>query len=360
MAISRSSSSSSLSSQASAGASNALPPELQGRERGDIVMFRGRKCQEWVIPKDQQPGLLHRGAKAIPAAVAFVAKPVVRAIAAAANKPISSADYDRNACIDTVRGNCKKVYTPVPQSRSDIVKKLGYDPGSQKSIVAYLKSHPELVLRWEGGHQYLLQPSNSSMIFIPDGDIEKAVSIKFYEAGDENADIKSPKELKRTAKAYMIAYESIKEQGGTMCHAIIINPTTKMIWGYDDRPDDGTDISDATTGRWFKIDDDVWKDIAALWDENKTESKDSLDGDKVDRKPKPASNPLSSLLGPRGKDDDDDSDEALRRDVEAQRASMRQANAAAAAAAAAAQVSGGGGPSGGDEKTPLRATASAR
>lgn len=330
MSISSSSSHQPVPTIANIPAVGAPRPAITASDDPNVITWRGHKVKQ-VVTKERASWIGKRGGLALLAPFILLGK-IPAAIAG------KSKEYNEAAGVNTLfNGGAKAYYIPVPGAEQALVQELGFDPKKQAEVVDYIKNNPQLTLRWESGHQYYIIPGQSRMIFLPGGDVEKARCIRFHEpSGDPVSDPDNAnyagrpvtgKELKKTALAYCKAYDALVEQGADLDHTIYINPFTKTLRGVADRLGDDEDETNETIGKWYNLDDNLWKDISDLWDENKTDSKDSLDGEKVDKKPVPPRLPFPNPVDPDAGVPDQDHERILK--AMAARASATQAAAAA-------------------------------
>jgi len=187
-------------------------------------------------------------------------------------------------------------------------RSLPYDPvdktsNTPTSLLSYANAHKGDIYKTKEGHHYILNKADSCFIFIPNGNYDPATT-KICEVVlwdlDSGESIADGKRLTAAARTYMAAYDKIitvqeemsEKDGKDHNYSVYaIDLKNKMVRGFksDMIIDAHTGIQkDEDMGFWrgthIKIEskgDDIWKDLSSFFDDNRTEGKQSLEGEKV-------------------------------------------------------------------------------
>lgn len=179
----------------------------------------------------------------------------------------------------TGNGGTKTVYSNAHMGNRN------YDPRNRNDLCDYVDQHCNQLHRTDEGHQYILNPTNSSFIFIPNGDRSKICEIALWDK-DTGKPFTDSTTLNRCARVYMIAHETITKQNTTLgkpeghFNTVIIDFSTGSVRGYNNlKPDEDISYLNGTT---FDIDEKLWKEMRNFFDDSKTDGKKSLKGEKVE------------------------------------------------------------------------------
>lgn len=296
--------------------------ERQFTKTGEkTVIYRGRKCKKTTYEKNTDVGIAER----IGLGATFVAT--------ALNPGTTGLCFDeeyREATIDkALKGPEKEIICePVNESEAINVDVVGCDPTKSTSLIPFLK---EKRSEWHeaDGHNFLIGKGRkgiSFFYFIPNGDVDKAYSVKFWQAKNGKSVMDYKKQL-LAARSYCATFENVekewnekipllandlvarrKKKGITLTKeeaiAEIKNQNTSLVIDTRDGvarmygPYDSNKINpdDYRTGTVLKLDKETIEEVERIHGKSK-KYKEDLEGTRPFKKP---ANPFADLLGQGG------------------------------------------------------------
>jgi hypothetical protein len=179
----------------------------------------------------------------------------------------------------------------VPFEKSMTFKNAPYNPRDKASLWQYVNDHQHLLKETQEGHQYILDPQRSCIIFIPnglndqkEGSNSKICCLKFFNLYDGKS-LTTVSDLEKTARAYMVAYDEIQkgikevDAEDILKGIIVIDFTHQMVRAY--RDNDPNRRLGLWTGARIELDEAVWKEMNAFFDKERTKEKQNVSGDPV-------------------------------------------------------------------------------
>ncbi len=177
------------------------------------------------------------------------------------------------------------------EQKAATVRKAGYNPSAASSdstsMTNYVRAHQDQLLTADG-HQYILCKADSSIIFIPDGNMSKICEIRFWDLTSGN-NIEDSSRLERTVRAFIVGYDNIEKQIQEMGSKQL---STSLAWTHLALDFDNSMVRAYNapkgelelglyTGTEVKVSEETMKEMKSFFDHNKTEGKKELAGEKV-------------------------------------------------------------------------------
>ena len=183
--------------------------------RSKTVISRGRECQQHTFEKNKTSGTFERIMRGAGGAVATVATGgLVLAAEGVANlcgHDLGFIDYTFKSAY---HGSVKEhIYEETGAAEVINEEVVGCNPKDTKSVKEFLNKNRH-EWREANGHNFIVGKGRkgiSFFYFIPDGDIDKAYSVKFWTAKNGKSVINTEKQL-RAIRSYCAAFENIETE----------------------------------------------------------------------------------------------------------------------------------------------------
>lgn len=167
----------------------------------------------------------------------------------------------------------------------------GYNPTDTDSMLNYVDANKHKLLT-ANGHQYIINYADSAIIMIPNGERANICEITFWDRST-GEDIGDEERLEKSVRAYLAGHNKIeKAANGLPFTQIVISFQSKTIRSFNNLLPE-QDIS-IFKGNRIELDEDTWKTMLNFFNNEKTDRKQSVKGEKVHKHED--DNPLSSLL----------------------------------------------------------------
>lgn len=142
--------------------------------------------------------------------------------------------------------------------KTDLVKRLGYDPKNRATMQAYAKENPHLVQRAVGGHLVIPNPSRSSFIFIKGGDLSDPKNFTSFRIESKSGKPLKPLTFERIMNCVSAGYTELQEKRNEMIAKLSERHAKKAKFPNEHGYIKGTDEYKKAYDEFYTATKDAW------------------------------------------------------------------------------------------------------